>query len=71
MIWLGPQNGIMAKMMLLLPGKMCANTQQKSVRLDIVLFVIIIGYLREMEVERERVMDRRTEEERKKRNCRT
>lgn len=46
MIRLGPQNGIMVKLTVLMPGKMCATTQQKSVRPVMVWFVITVGYLR-------------------------
>ncbi len=52
----------MVKLMVLMPGKMCATTQQKSVRPVMVWFVIASGYLRrerEREVGRERRMDRR------------
>lgn len=56
MIWLGPQNGIIAKLMVLMPENMCATTQQKRVRPVMVWFVITIGYLRG---ESEVMMDRR------------
>lgn len=46
MIRLGPQNGIMVKLMVLVRGNTCDTTQLKNVRPVMIWFVIHIGYLR-------------------------
>lgn len=52
MIWLLPQNTIMLSLMLVMPGKMWATTQQRMVRPVIAWFVINTEYLsREKEKE--------------------